>query len=82
MRADRQVTVAKIVEALRAAIEYCKAIKRLRGHLTKSERSAFSWCLHERAEFSAVWRQASRAERDLAGTLIEKIAKHVEPPRG
>jgi hypothetical protein len=58
--APTQVTRAQILDAMRAALAYCRAVKVLRGRLRQPEKSALRWCLLAYDEFVAAWSVATR----------------------
>ncbi len=73
------VTPAQVLDGLRAAYAYCRAIEVLRGGLERTERAALQWCLHADGEFAAAWDESTKAQRDEASDLLAEIAAYVEP---
>ena len=75
------VSSSQIVDGLRAANAYCRAMEALRGGLGRTEQQALRWCLFAEEEFAAVWEASTKAERDEVSDLSAKIAEYVEPYR-
>lgn len=73
------VTPAQVLDGLRAAYAYCRAMEVLRGGLERTERAAFQWCLLADGEFAAAWEESTKAQRDEASDLLAEIAAYVEP---
>jgi hypothetical protein len=77
--ATEHVNPSQVVDALRAAYAYCRAMEVIRGGLERSERQALNWCLHAHGEWAAVWAGATSIERAEASDLIAEIAEYIEP---
>jgi hypothetical protein len=73
------VSPSQVLDGLRAAYAYCRAMERLRGGLERTERAALQWCLHADGEFAAAWDESTKAQRDEASDLLAEIAAYVEP---
>jgi hypothetical protein len=73
------VSPSQVLDGLRAAYAYFRAMEAIRGGLVRSERQALKWCLHAHGEWAAVWEEATSIERAEASDLIAEIAEYVEP---
>jgi hypothetical protein len=73
------VTPSQVLDGLRAACAYCRAMEVLRGGLERTEKQALEWCLHADGEFAAAWDESTKAQRDEASDLLAEIAAYVEP---
>lgn len=73
------VTPSQVLDGLRAAYAYCRAIEVLRGGLERTEKQALEWCVHADGEFAAVWDESTKAQRAEASDLLAEIAAYVEP---
>jgi hypothetical protein len=73
------VTPAQVLDGLRAAYAYCRAIEVLRGGLERTERAALQWCLHADGEFAGEWEGSTKAQRAEASDLLAEIAAYIEP---
>lgn len=75
----RPITAAAVLDAMRAALRYLEAVKRLGRALERSEERAFAWTLLAGGEYASVLDNASRAECDAAAILLGELSNHLEP---
>jgi hypothetical protein len=70
---------AQVLDGLRAAYRYCRAMETLTGGLSHAERRALRWCLHADDLFRAAWEAATAAEVEEAHDLIAELVEYVAP---